>query len=156
MLKLVGERLDRAGIPYMVSGSMAMNYYAQPRMTRDIDLIDAVGTLDWAYVDRWAADPGGDGSPAGGASMIDTPPAVLAMYRRWLLARSGEERLKMGSEMFDAGEAPARLSLRGAGFVFSTASRAGALPFKVAALFRRILRCSRRQPRLSRTAVPVL
>lgn len=58
VLKLVGERLDRAGIPYMVCGSMAMNYYAQPRMTRDIDLIDAVDTLDWAYVDRWAADPG--------------------------------------------------------------------------------------------------
>lgn len=35
--------------------------------------------------------------------MIDTPPAVLAMYRRWLLARSGEERLKMGSEMFRRG-----------------------------------------------------
>lgn len=32
-------RLDEAGIPYMVSGSVAMNYYALPRMTRDIDLV---------------------------------------------------------------------------------------------------------------------
>ena len=35
----VVSRLDEVGIPYMVSGSMAMNYYARPRMTRDIDLV---------------------------------------------------------------------------------------------------------------------
>ncbi|HEX4665228.1 MAG TPA: hypothetical protein VH207_01405 [Chthoniobacterales bacterium] len=35
----VSERLDRAGISYMLTGSMAMNYYAQPRMTRDIDFV---------------------------------------------------------------------------------------------------------------------
>jgi hypothetical protein len=39
VLKIVTQRLDGAGIPYMLSGSMAMNYYAQPRMTRDIDLV---------------------------------------------------------------------------------------------------------------------
>jgi hypothetical protein len=39
VLLLVAARLDRAGIPYMLSGSMAMNYYAQPRMTRDIDVV---------------------------------------------------------------------------------------------------------------------
>jgi hypothetical protein len=38
ILKLVAARLADAGISYMVSGSMAMNYYAQPRMTRDIDI----------------------------------------------------------------------------------------------------------------------
>lgn len=31
--------LEHAGIPYMVTGSIAMNYYAVPRMTRDIDII---------------------------------------------------------------------------------------------------------------------
>ena len=36
---MVAQRLDRGNIPYMVSGSMAVNYYAQPRMTRDIDLV---------------------------------------------------------------------------------------------------------------------
>jgi len=35
----VTSRLEQAGVPYMVSGSLAMNYYAQPRMTRDIDLV---------------------------------------------------------------------------------------------------------------------
>lgn len=47
VLKDVCERLDRAGIAYMLTGSMAMNYYAQPRMTRDIDLvIEAMGVND--------------------------------------------------------------------------------------------------------------
>lgn len=32
-------RLERAGIPYMLTGSIALSYYAQPRMTRDIDLV---------------------------------------------------------------------------------------------------------------------
>lgn len=35
----VSARLDGAGIGYMLTGSMAMNYYAQPRMTRDIDVV---------------------------------------------------------------------------------------------------------------------
>lgn len=32
-------RLEAAGIPYMVTGSIAANFYATPRMTRDIDLV---------------------------------------------------------------------------------------------------------------------
>ena len=39
VLKIIAERLDSAGIPYMVSGSVAMNFYARPRMTRDIDIV---------------------------------------------------------------------------------------------------------------------
>ena len=39
VLKVVTERLNRADIPYMVSGSMAANYYTVPRMTRDIDIV---------------------------------------------------------------------------------------------------------------------
>ena len=39
ILKSVASRLDTAGIPYMVTGSMATNFYATPRMTRDIDLV---------------------------------------------------------------------------------------------------------------------
>src|ERR1700719_1656488 len=30
---------SRTGVAYMLTGSMAMNYYAQPRMTRDIDIV---------------------------------------------------------------------------------------------------------------------
>ena len=42
----VSKRLDAAGIGYMLTGSMAMNYYAQPRMTRDIDVIVALRRED--------------------------------------------------------------------------------------------------------------
>ena len=39
VLKLVAQRLDEAGIQYMVTGSMAVAFYAIPRMTRDVDLV---------------------------------------------------------------------------------------------------------------------
>ena len=35
----ISQRFEQVGIPYMLTGSMAMNYYAQPRMTRDIDMV---------------------------------------------------------------------------------------------------------------------
>lgn len=38
----VARRLEDAGIDYMLTGSLALNYYAQPRMTRDIDLVLAL------------------------------------------------------------------------------------------------------------------
>jgi len=61
-------RLDAAGIAYMLTGSLAMSYYARPRMTRDIDLVvaldaAAVGTLTSAlgkdyYVDAQMIEAG--------------------------------------------------------------------------------------------------
>src|SRR6202040_2423648 len=42
----VSQRLEGAGIAYMLTGSMAMNYYAVPRMTRDIDVVVAIGPDD--------------------------------------------------------------------------------------------------------------
>ena len=39
VLKDVVGRLERAGIAYMVTGSTAANFYAVPRMTRDIDIV---------------------------------------------------------------------------------------------------------------------
>jgi len=39
VLQDAAARLERAGIPYMLTGSIALSYYAQPRMTRDIDLV---------------------------------------------------------------------------------------------------------------------
>ena len=43
---------EQAGIQYMLTGSMAMNYYAQPRMTRDIDVVIAIAPED---IDRVVA-----------------------------------------------------------------------------------------------------
>jgi hypothetical protein len=40
------QRFEQVGIPYMLTGSMAMNYYAQPRMTRDIDVVIGIAAED--------------------------------------------------------------------------------------------------------------
>jgi hypothetical protein len=39
VLKEATRRLDRAKIAYMVTGSIATNFYTVPRMTRDIDIV---------------------------------------------------------------------------------------------------------------------
>src|ERR1700683_2460010 len=39
VLKLVSGRLEAAGLPYMVTGSVALSFYAEPRMTRDVELV---------------------------------------------------------------------------------------------------------------------
>jgi len=46
VLAIVTERLESAQMPYMVTGSMAANYYAVPRMTRDIDIVVELSTAD--------------------------------------------------------------------------------------------------------------
>ncbi len=46
VLKIVTHRLSRTNIPYMVSGSMAANYYTVPRMTRDIDIVIELSRTD--------------------------------------------------------------------------------------------------------------
>jgi len=52
VLKMVASRLKKADIPYMISGSIAANYYSIPRMTRDIDIVIELHPKD---VDRFAA-----------------------------------------------------------------------------------------------------
>jgi len=39
------DKLQKLNIEYMLTGSVAMNYYAEPRMTRDFDIIVDVGVL---------------------------------------------------------------------------------------------------------------
>ena len=46
ILEDVAKRLTDAGFSYMLTGLMAMNYYAEPRMTRDIDLVIALKVED--------------------------------------------------------------------------------------------------------------
>jgi hypothetical protein len=40
VLRIVTERLERASIPYMVTGAIALAYYLDPRQTRDIDIVE--------------------------------------------------------------------------------------------------------------------
>ncbi len=65
-LRQVVETLDQAGVPYMLTGSLASAYYAVPRATQDLDVVIAteeagvdqvvqgLGNVGW-YVDREAA-----------------------------------------------------------------------------------------------------
>lgn len=42
----ISRRFEQARVPYMLTGSVAMSYYAQPRMTRDIDVVIAISPND--------------------------------------------------------------------------------------------------------------
>lgn len=39
LLKLIIQKIESAGIPYMLVGSVASSFYGDPRLTRDIDLV---------------------------------------------------------------------------------------------------------------------
>ena len=45
-LHAVLARLESASIPYMLTGSVAMSVYAEPRMTRDIDIVVELAAAD--------------------------------------------------------------------------------------------------------------
>jgi hypothetical protein len=47
----ITTRLEDAGIEYMLTGSVALNCYTQPRMTRDIDLVVAFALSDAARIE---------------------------------------------------------------------------------------------------------
>ncbi len=46
VIRDVAIRFAQGNIDYMLTGSLAMNYYAQPRMTRDIDIVVALDSKD--------------------------------------------------------------------------------------------------------------
>ena len=46
VLGLVSDRLSEHGLPFMLTGSFALAYYATPRMTRDLDIVVALNESD--------------------------------------------------------------------------------------------------------------
>ena len=52
-LHAVVARLEGAGIPYMLTGSLASTFYAKPRMTRDIDMVVELEVGDAQRVTGW-------------------------------------------------------------------------------------------------------
>ena len=48
----VSRKFEQAGVAFMLTGSMAMNYYALPRMTRDIDVVVALEPMQIGAVVR--------------------------------------------------------------------------------------------------------
>lgn len=76
VLEDVVSRLDGAGIPYMVSGSMALNYYGPPRMTRDIDLVvelapGSVSGFIGAFAEGYYLEPDAVGRAASEQGMFN-------------------------------------------------------------------------------------
>jgi hypothetical protein len=57
VLAVVSDRLSLQGVPFMLTGSFALAYYAMPRMTRDLDIVVAleVSQVD-ALVEAFTAD----------------------------------------------------------------------------------------------------
>lgn len=53
---MVTQRLDDQGVPYMISGSVALSVYVTPRMTRDIDIVVDVAPHASAALQRVFAD----------------------------------------------------------------------------------------------------
>ena len=174
VLKEVARRLDDAGIPYMVTGSIAANFYTVPRITRDIDIVVELSERDIGrfiplfekdyYLEpeavRGAVKNKGmfnliqdeyiikvdfvvrkdppyrrrefsrrkkipvDGqdlyivapedlipSIPSGETVKDTSPRMERKFRKMLLKRSGEERLKMGCSMHATSQALVRASV---------------------------------------------
>jgi len=61
ILRLVTGKLESLGISYMLSGSVAAGFFAQPRMTRDIDIVieliaEQVPTVVEAFVGDFYID----------------------------------------------------------------------------------------------------
>lgn len=57
VLFMITKKLETAGVPYLISGSIAANYYTVPRMTRDIDVVVELKLND---VDRFVKVFGSD------------------------------------------------------------------------------------------------
>lgn len=117
VLKLVTTRLDAAGVPYMITGSIASGHYAHPRFTRDIDLVvelqpddaERLAALFQQEFDSkllWARDsrselqlrdvrqiigarPELDWSLPSSPRPPSTPSATTSTRRRWPTSRAG-------------------------------------------------------------------
>lgn len=79
----VTERLDRAGIPFMITGSMAMNAYAEPRMTRDVDVVIEVSPASVPAVLN-AFTPGYYLDPGAVAEAVRTEGLCNVIHEEWV------------------------------------------------------------------------
>jgi hypothetical protein len=70
-LRSIVQRLDAAGIPYMLTGSLALAIWARPRMTRDVEVvIEADHAAVRRLLGAFAADS--YASPDAAADTVDT------------------------------------------------------------------------------------
>jgi len=101
-------QLERASVPYMITGSVASSYHGEPRATRDLDIVidpdpggitRLVGELEWAGVggpDRQLHDV---------AAMLDVGGDALdlAYVERWVAVLGLDTALSRVRELRSAG-----------------------------------------------------
>ena len=93
----VTRRLDGLGLPYMVTGSMAMNYYAVPRMTRDIDVVVELSPADVdrlveAFRDDFYVDPDAIGRSVAERGMFNVIHEELVIKVDFVVRKADEYR----------------------------------------------------------------
>lgn len=97
-VKEIARRLDSAAIEYMFTGSIAMVFYATPRMTRDIDLVvqlqptDAQKLVDLFSIDCYI-DPGGVRRAIDHSGMFNIISNKLILKADFIVRKNDEYRL---------------------------------------------------------------
>lgn len=104
------RRLNRAGVPYMLTGSMASNYWGIPRTTHDLDFVvqlpeSAISALAEAFAEDFYLDPDMIRSafmPPHQFNAIDTRSALKVDF--WLLQPNPFEKTmfarRIGADLF--------------------------------------------------------
>jgi len=82
-LRDITTRPEAAGLDYMLTGSVALNCYAQPRMTRDIDLVVAFFLKDAERIER-ILGPDYDVSPEAARNAVLHQSCFNAIHQRSL------------------------------------------------------------------------
>ena len=93
----VSRRLEKLGIPYMVTGSVAMNCYAVPRMTRDIDIViqlgpEGIDALVAEFSDGYYVDAGAVAEAVTHSSMFNMIYLAAAVKVDCIIRKSSEYR----------------------------------------------------------------
>ena len=97
VLKVVTARLESAQIPYMVTGSIAANYYAVPRMTRDTDIVieaspSGADRLIELFRDDFYIEPEAVGQATGERTTFNIIHTALVVKVDFLVRKDSEYR----------------------------------------------------------------
>jgi len=99
VLHRVAAALESAGIAYMVTGSMALSVYAEPRMTRDVDLVVGLSAADGdrivtLFADEFHFDPERVRASVRGGGMFNLIHAATIVKVDCIVRRTSAYRLE--------------------------------------------------------------
>ena len=70
------SRLNRTGLPYMITGSVACIVYGAPRMTHDVDLVLDLGLKNVQAIVETLRDDGRVSDSQAGQILVDPSPTT--------------------------------------------------------------------------------